>query len=348
MDIKNDWGYYDDSAESSLRDTEAFIQYIMKDLENGILYEKGLLFPVITPRFLPSCSENLLKGLGELASKYNLPIQSHISESKDVMKICSLLRDAYQGSTRDLEVFHRCSLLTKKTVLAHGVHLNSNERAILSENGSSIAHCPLSNIYFANGVLPVRKCLEEGVKIGLGTDVAGGYSPTMLSAMRHTVLSSTMLTEGVTNYIHHDEENLGIEGKNNEKDHHERISATSSTESEENEMKARKTKHDNNTTNTPVKNTMKANTNLTHQVIDYKEAFYLATLGGAQCLGMESTIGSLEPKKAADFLILNVKEGGALHIDEFQDSLEDKIQKFFNLGDDRHVKHVFVQGKQIK
>merc|ERR1712113_1271467 len=85
MDIHNPWGYYEESVDKALDDAERFILYVMEELGKGLYYKKGLCLPVITPRFLPSCSEELLYGLGALAKKYQVPIQSHISESKDVM-----------------------------------------------------------------------------------------------------------------------------------------------------------------------------------------------------------------------------------------------------------------------
>ncbi|KAI9312634.1 guanine deaminase, isoform CRA_b [Dichotomocladium elegans] len=143
---------------------------------------------VITPRFLPSCSSALLARLGILAREKNLPIQSHISESLDEIRFVATL---YGEDRSDTCLFDQFGLLTPKTVLAHGVHLSSQDTAILIERQAGIAVCPLSNAYFANGIYPLQAHKE--VKTGLGTDIAGGYSPSMLNAIRHLAVASRHL-----------------------------------------------------------------------------------------------------------------------------------------------------------
>ncbi|CAM9414472.1 unnamed protein product [Chrysoparadoxa australica] len=160
-----------------------------------------LTSPIITPRFLPTCSVELLKGLGVLAAKYNLAIQSHISESADVVHLCRDM-EAINGDCRDVQVFDTCNLLTPRTVLAHGVHLNDEEMQVLAQRGCTVSHCALSNAFFGNGVFRTREALNMGMNIALGTDVAGGYSPSMLGAMRTAVLASRILHDGADTYLH--------------------------------------------------------------------------------------------------------------------------------------------------
>ena len=62
--------------------------------------------------------------------------------------------------------------------MAHCVQMSAEEREAMAKAGAGVAHCPLSNAYFAHGVLDVEACIEAGVKVGLGTDIAGGYSVT--------------------------------------------------------------------------------------------------------------------------------------------------------------------------
>lgn len=69
--------------------------------------------------------------------------------------------------------------------------------AVLRERGSAVAHCPLSNFFFGDGSLDVRRLMDKGNKVGLGTDVAGGYSPSMLSAMRTAVLAHQAVSQWV-------------------------------------------------------------------------------------------------------------------------------------------------------
>ncbi len=181
--------YYRDASESvSASKTAQFIQQV-REVEKRYPQK---VFPVVTPRFIPACSDKALEQLGEVAHEYNGYIQSHVSESdwehgyvKDRMGM---------NDAKALETF---GLLTSKTVLAHGNFLEVSDAALLAKKKASIAHCPLSNSYFANGVLPVRHFMEQGVNIGLATDISGGYSPSMYQAIRHAVLSSKMLEDGV-------------------------------------------------------------------------------------------------------------------------------------------------------
>ena len=79
--------------------------------------------------------------------------------------------------------------------------------------------------------------------------------------------------------------------------------------------------------------------------LSYKECLYLATLGGAQCLGLQDETGSFAEGKAFDALLVDTSTGGSF--DVFQDSLEDLVEKFVNLGDDRHISAVYVQGRLV-
>uniref|UniRef100_A0A8K9WQS3 Guanine deaminase n=1 Tax=Oncorhynchus mykiss TaxID=8022 RepID=A0A8K9WQS3_ONCMY len=153
--------------------------------------------PVVTPRFAPSCSATLLGHLGEIAQNNDLHIQSHISETKEEVNLVKELFPDYDSYT---DVYHRHNLLTDKTVMAHGCHLTDGELKLFRETGASIAHCPNSNISLCSGMLDVRRVLNHKVKLGLGTDVAGGYSPSMLDAVRRTLDTSKALTIQDTQY----------------------------------------------------------------------------------------------------------------------------------------------------
>jgi guanine deaminase len=156
-----------------------------------------MVYPLVNPRFIPTCSPGLLRGLGEIAKQYDCHITSHISESIDEVEFSSQLDmddipELREGRS-DAEVFSSHGLLTDKCVMAHGVHLSNSDLDLLKSHGSAIAHCPLSNFFFANGCLPCRKIVERGNRIGLGTDIAGGYSPSMLNSCRNTVIASLTL-----------------------------------------------------------------------------------------------------------------------------------------------------------
>ena len=180
--------YRDKDTQTALDDTEAFIlavQELNKNTKQGV-------YPVITPRFIPSCTEEALAGLGKLAEKYDAYIQSHCSESDWEH---AFVKDRMHK--HDAFALNDFGLLRDKAVMAHCTFLADEDVALFAETGTAIAHCPISNVFFSNGVLPLARFKAKGVDIGLGTDISGGFSPSLLDNMKQAVISSRMLEEGV-------------------------------------------------------------------------------------------------------------------------------------------------------
>ncbi|KAI8840613.1 hypothetical protein BJ741DRAFT_575536 [Chytriomyces cf. hyalinus JEL632] len=101
-------------------------------------------------------------------------------------------------NARDLDIFLSHNLIPPKgTVLAHAVHANDSEITRLAETGVGVAHCPLSNAFFANGIMPARLILDAGVAVGLGTDIGGARSASILDSWRQAITSSRILRDGV-------------------------------------------------------------------------------------------------------------------------------------------------------
>lgn len=180
--------YRDASAQQGLADTRALIDYVRAMPGN----EQGTVLPVITPRFIPSCSDEMLRGLGELAEETDCHVQTHCSESD--WEHNYVLNRHGKSDTRSLQDFQ---LLTNKTVLAHSCFINDEDMATIKQQRSGIAHCPLSNAYFADAVFPARKALDLGLHVGLGTDVAGGATPSLLQNCHTAVTASRYLAGGV-------------------------------------------------------------------------------------------------------------------------------------------------------
>lgn len=153
---------------------------------------RDLVRPIVTPRFTPACTDELLAGLGALARDTGTTIQTHCSES-DWAHGYALERFGVTDSV----ALDRFGLLRGGTVLAHANHVTDPDADLLVARGAGIAHCPLSNGYFANAVLPVRRLLDRGVRIGLGTDVAGGAEPGLLRQCHDAVTMSRLLEDGV-------------------------------------------------------------------------------------------------------------------------------------------------------
>ena len=115
----------------------------------------------VCPRFIPTCSVPLLRGLGEIAEKHRCWVQSHIAESPDEMAFV----DALHPGRRDAEIFDAHKLLTSRTVMAHGVHLRPEEVKLLVTRGSGVACCPHSNFFFAGGELPLKQVQAAGLRV---------------------------------------------------------------------------------------------------------------------------------------------------------------------------------------
>jgi guanine deaminase len=168
--------YKDASASASLASTEASIAQI-----NALDPSHKLITPIITPRFAPSCTEALLRALGDLAARTQLPVQTHISENENEI---ALVKELFPKHASYTDVYAATGILTPRTVLAHACHLSAAEMQLIAASGAAIAHCPASNSYLGSGLCPVRELLDAGIPVGLGTDVSGGYSPSVLVAAR--------------------------------------------------------------------------------------------------------------------------------------------------------------------
>lgn len=182
MDTLSPEFYRDASVASSLADTRATIAHIAK-----IDPSHALITPIITPRFAPSCTSELLHGLGALQKETGLPVQTHISENKSEIELVGKLFPDHASYTH---VYDNHGLLGPKTILAHAVHLSDEEMNLIKKREGKISHCPASNSSITSGTAKVRKLLEKGIEIGLGTDMSGGYSPSILEAVRQALLVS--------------------------------------------------------------------------------------------------------------------------------------------------------------
>jgi guanine deaminase len=132
-----------------------------------------------------------MKKLGDLAaSRGGLPIQSHLSENLNEIKWVKELHPDIETYT---EVYKHYGLLTKKTVMAHCIHLSEKELDIFKDVGAGISHCACSNFSLESGVLNMRRLLDRELNVGLGTDVAGGYHPSLLDAMRQSLTASKVV-----------------------------------------------------------------------------------------------------------------------------------------------------------
>ncbi|KAL2176757.1 uncharacterized protein P884DRAFT_202088 [Thermothelomyces heterothallicus CBS 202.75] len=187
--------YRDASPEASIAATKATIAHI-RSIDPAF----SLIRPVITPRFAPACTLPLLRQLGALAEETALPVQTHISENKpEIALVQELFPRSLTGAADGsyAAVYDAAGLLTPRTVLAHAVHLTEGEADLVAARGAKVSHCPCSNSALTSGAAPVRRLLlDRGIACGLGTDVSGGYSASVLEAARQAALVSRHVAFG--------------------------------------------------------------------------------------------------------------------------------------------------------
>lgn len=193
MTVNCDEDYGENVAES-LAETERFVQTMNKK-------QYPHVEPIITPRFAVTCDMDTLTRLGKLASKYNLRVQTHLSENQTEI---DTVKEMNPGCRNYTEVYQRAGLLTKQTILAHSIHLTQEEMQLLARTESSVVHCPSSNCFLQSGVCDTVKLLEEKVNIGLGTDMGAGYSPSILEVARRSLEVSSVLTSSRRDGIDHE------------------------------------------------------------------------------------------------------------------------------------------------
>jgi guanine deaminase len=233
----------------------------------------GLVEPIVTPRFVPACTDAALIGLAELAATTSTRVQTHCSESDwehgHVLDRCG------RSDAHALDGF---GLVREHTVLAHATHLGDDDRRLLAGRGAGVAHCPLSNVYFADRPFAARRALDAGVRVGLGTDVAGGPSASLLGQCGHAVAASQRRVDA------------GEQGDR----------------------------------------------------IDTTTAFWMATLGGAELLGIDA--GLLAPGRQFDAVAVSL---GSLGIEPDLDDEARTFEKLVRLAGPADIAAVWVAGRRV-
>ena len=139
---------------------------------------RGLLRYAVTPRFSASCTEEMLSMCGDLlADADDLLFTTHLNETLDEI---SLVRSSFPWASDYLETYERFGLLGERSVFAHDVHPTDDELRRLAVAGAAVAHCPCSNAFLGSGLFPLRRHLDAGVRVALGTDVGAGTGFGML------------------------------------------------------------------------------------------------------------------------------------------------------------------------
>lgn len=272
--------YRDADAKTSVAASHRSIETI-----TGLANNNGLVRPIVTPRFIPACSDAALEGLGELAASTETLVQTHCSESDWEH---GYVLDRF--GTTDTEALHRFGLAVDHSVLAHATHLTDEDRNLLATVGAGVSHCPLSNSYFSNAVFSARQAIDAGVRVGLGTDIAGGAEASLLAQCGHAVTASRMLEAGV----------------DVDRSFAERGRADSR--------------------------------------LDITAAFWMATIGGADLLGIPA--GLLEPGRSFDAIAVDLNRLPAAY-NITADDWESVFESLVRNAETDAIQRIWVQGRDV-
>ncbi|QKZ03707.1 MULTISPECIES: guanine deaminase [Pseudomonas] len=164
--------YLVDTAQSSYTDSKALIER---------WHGKGRLHYAVTPRFAPTSTPEQLTVAGQLLAEYpDVYMQTHISENLKEIEWVKALFPERKGY---LDVYDHYQLLGERSVFAHGVHLCDAECARLAETGSAVSFCPTSNFFLGSGLFNLPMAEKHKLNVGLGTDVGGGTSFSLLQTL---------------------------------------------------------------------------------------------------------------------------------------------------------------------
>ena len=189
MDREASAALVEESAEASAYDTFGWINATKDKFINTK--------PILTPRFIPCCTDKLMEELREIQMAYGIPVQSHLSESKGEIEFVKFLRPNnpfYGDSYNEYDLFGKNDDINTdvKTVMAHCVWSTEDEVELMRKNGVFVAHCPASNMNLTSGIAPIRKYMELGLNVGLGSDVAGGHTDSMFRAITDAIQVSKL------------------------------------------------------------------------------------------------------------------------------------------------------------
>jgi len=234
----------------------------------------GHVRTIVTPRFVPTCTDDMLTEMGKVAKELNLGVQSHLSENRSEI---AWVKELSPDSTCYGDAYNRFGLFGQQpTLMAHCVHTHGEELEMMKLSQVIVVHCPMSNMNLGSGMAPIRTFLNEGIPVALGTDVSGGHNMSMLRAIQYAMQVSK---------YHYGESRC------------------------------------------------------TTPFLSQSEAFYLATTAGGKFFGK---VGCFNPGYEFDALVI---DDHYLNYDHY--TLEQRLERYFYLGDDRDIKRRFCAGNEL-
>ena len=173
----------EDNAARSAEDTRRWLNASVGRYNNTSV--------ILTPRFIPVCSDELMRELAVLQQEYKVPVQSHLSESlaeiEWVRQLCPFSK-SYSGAYKEFGLFGG----EVPTIMAHCVWSDDEEIELMRQNNVYVAHCPQSNMNLSSGIAPLRRFLNNNLSIGLGSDVAAGCHTSIFRAMSDAIQVSKL------------------------------------------------------------------------------------------------------------------------------------------------------------
>jgi guanine deaminase len=161
-----------DTADSGYADSKALIER---------WHGRDRLLYAVTPRFAPTSTERQLELCGRLLDEHpDVFLQSHVAENRGEVAWVALL---YPWSRSYLDVYDHYGLLRPRAVYAHCIHLDAADRQRMAATGAAMSFCATSNLFLGSGLFDVRAAHDAGARVGLGTDVGGGTSLSMLRTL---------------------------------------------------------------------------------------------------------------------------------------------------------------------
>jgi len=239
-------------------------------------HHKGRLSYAVTPRFAITSTEEQLKKASELLKLTDgLYLHTHLAENPAEV---AMIVDLFPWSKSYLEVYDRFELVTERSTFAHSIHLPDATYLKLGKAKAAVSFCPTSNLFLGSGLFDLEKTKTHGIKAGIGTDVGGGTSFSMLRTLGEAYKV------------------LQLKG----------------------------------------------------QSLSPLKAFYLATLGGAESLNLDTKIGNFQPGKEADFVVLNLDATPLIQRRmEAATTIEQKLFILMTLGDDRSIQSTYIMGDKL-
>ena len=161
-----------DTPDSGYDDSRALIEK---------WHNRGRLRYAVTPRFSPTSSPEQLKRAGQLLAEFpDVYMQTHIAENHDEI---AWVKELFPQCEHYLDTYDQAGLLGRRSVFAHCVHLEDAEWKRLAETHSNISFCAASNLFLGSGLFNLKRAVEHNICVGMGTDVGGGNTFSMLQNM---------------------------------------------------------------------------------------------------------------------------------------------------------------------